>query len=232
MPLGPFRSGAENGPWMSSNHSELWFTDFSARHQLFHVLDPLGTPSAPTLLTLDDGTSNYDDAFVDNAGALWFTFATAGTSVICEAPKNGTNFQPPMCHSELAIATAQEPSVSRNGLTLYFSDGTDLYVATRTLIQGPFNMPIQMAFHHAESPSVTNDGMELYFKDLTFSTPKLGYATISGDALTDHGQVLPFQDPTQQYLDPDITADGNTLVFAIGKASAASLAYVIRTCTP
>jgi hypothetical protein len=235
-PLGPFAgSQHENAPWMSKDHSSLWFTDWTSRHQLLHV-DPLDATPTPLPTNFDDLVTNYDDPFLDDNGALWFGHTETPGSVIYEAPKTMSGFAPPMAHVELGVAQALEPSLTQDGLKLYFSDGMHLFQATR----GPGDFlfldvkQLQLApAGLAQSPSVTADGTELYFKDYRPSPAPahISHALIQPDgSLVDLGEVGSFQDPAVVYFDPDISSDGKTLVFATPTATGSSMFYVSRDC--
>jgi Tol biopolymer transport system component len=130
-----------------------------------------------------------------------------------------------------------EPSISSDGLTLYFSDGHspqysnrlpgglggqgDIWMVTRASVNGTWGEPINLGpavnSQHAIHPSISSDNLSLYFQ--THRSGSLGHCDIM--VATRKSISDPFGDPV--FLKnvnaggadwtPDISADGLTLFF-------------------
>ncbi|MHC4310616.1 MAG: hypothetical protein ACYSSN_11780, partial [Planctomycetota bacterium] len=130
-----------------------------------------------------------------------------------------------------------EPSISSDGLTLYFSDGHsptfgnrlpgglggqgDIWMVTRISIHDAWGEPINLGpavnSQHAIHPSISSDSLSLYFQ--THRSGALGHCDIM--VATRKSMFDPFGDPV--FLKkvnaggpdwtPDISADGLTLFF-------------------
>ena len=130
-----------------------------------------------------------------------------------------------------------EPSISSDGLTLYFSDGHlpqygnrlpgglsgqgDIWMVIRASVNGAWGEPINLGpainSQHAIHPSISSDSLSLYFQ--THRSGSLGHCDIM--VATRESVFDPFGDPV--FLKnvnsggadwtPDISADGLTLFF-------------------
>ena len=130
-----------------------------------------------------------------------------------------------------------EPSISSDGLTLYFSDGHsptfgnrlpgglggqgDIWMVTRASVNGAWGEPINLGpavnSQHAIHPSISSDSLSLYFQ--THRSGALGHCDIM--VATRKSMLDPFGDPV--FLKnvntggpdwtPDISTDGLTLFF-------------------
>jgi hypothetical protein len=130
-----------------------------------------------------------------------------------------------------------DPSISSDGLTLYFSDGHsptfgnrmpgglggqgDIWMVTRVSVNGAWGEPINLGptvnNQHAIHPSISSDGLSLYFQ--SHRPGALGHCDIM--VATRNSTSDPFEDPVfirkvntgGPEWTPDISADGLTLFF-------------------
>lgn len=130
-----------------------------------------------------------------------------------------------------------EPSISSDGLTLYFSDGHspefgnrmpgglggqgDIWMITRPTIYDDWSAPVNIGSavnsQHAIHPSISSDGLSLYFQ--SHRPGALGHCDIM--VTTRESTSDPFGDPmflknvntSGPEWTPDISADGLTLFF-------------------
>jgi Tol biopolymer transport system component len=130
-----------------------------------------------------------------------------------------------------------DPSISSDGLTLYFSDGHsptfgnlspgglggqgDIWMVTRASVNGAWGEPINLGpavnSQHAIHPSISSDSLSLYFQ--SHRPGALGHCDIM--VATRNSTSDPFEDPVfirkvntgGPEWTPDISADGLTLFF-------------------
>jgi Tol biopolymer transport system component len=130
-----------------------------------------------------------------------------------------------------------DPSISSDGLTLYFSDGHsptfgnrlpsglggqgDIWMVARASVNDAWGEPINLGpavnSQHAIHPSISSDGLSLYFQSHRPGT--LGHCDIM--VATRNSTSDPFEDPVLirkvntggPEWTPDISADGLTLFF-------------------
>lgn len=226
---------AATSPWLSPSRDEIYFTVLpggSGPPTIMHSTLVAGAWMQPTVVVLG-GTSQNDNPFMADDGALWFDNADGPARVIYEAQAVGGGFGRLIAHPELApdLAGAKEPSVSPDGHTIYYANvaTTQLY----TSIDGAASqMLTRSTTASIESPSVSGDGSTLYFSDYT-NGELISEAAISGASLSGIQNLAPFQ-VGGSFFDPDISRDGTTLVFAALTQAAphARLFYVQRTCLP
>ncbi|MDB4957554.1 MAG: hypothetical protein JWO36_5123 [Myxococcales bacterium] len=223
-------------PWLSANGNELWF----ARRQsptdidIFRAVRVNNTwgPAEPAV-NVDD-PNLQDNPFVSDDGmTMFYDAGTSTTEQIQEAqrPADGVTFGAPRLHSELSHGRI-EPALSRDQLTLYFSNGSSIYRATRTEPMTDFQPPQQLDSGgiSIESPSIASDDTTLYVTGHIGGGTLIYTGTITGAAITGL-QTLPFE-TSGLYFDATVSRDGRTLVFAHTDDSTvpAHLWYVTRDC--
>lgn len=137
-----------------------------------------GTWSIPQPLALVNSASHESDPTITGDGLTMFYTGNAGTSqgyAIWTATRATTNdpFGNPMLVPELDdAADDQDPSISPDGLTIYFDStrgvNRELYVAKRNVVTDPFGIPSPVIINGEvqalrTAPAISADGLDLYY---------------------------------------------------------------------
>lgn len=163
---------------------------------------PALTPDGLTLLFTSErsgGAGKYD----------LYQASRASRTAPFSAPRNLTALN--------TAATEDGPTVTADGLTLYFcrSTGTScqLYRATRPDRFADFADPQPVAsMPNAWGPAVSRDGTELFYTTMSGNVGDLARATVSGTTITIDGPVTELNDSGHQGF-ATLSADGLTILF-------------------
>ena len=135
-----------------------------------------------------------------------------------------------------SIANEQAPSISSDGLELYFSDHagapyrsggfglSDLWVTTRPTKDDPWGVPVNLgpvvnSSASDEHPSISADGLELYFGSTRAGGSGTHDLWVTTRLTKDHPWTEPVNlgstvNSADSEWDPEISADGLSLYFA------------------
>jgi len=131
----------------------------------------LSTANSPTGLTFDAATPTSLDGVSDLAWSgdgNTFYFANNGTYYMADF--NGSQFSQIRSNADFQFASpVTHPTFRGDGLQMYFSNGVDLYVSTRTKAMNEMFTSEVMDADLSDlawgdrSPSITADGLQIFF---------------------------------------------------------------------
>ncbi len=110
--------------------------------------------------------------------------------------------------------------ISADGLTAYYTDGTDLYSVSRATRSAAFGTPGPRLAQNVRFPAISGDELTIYYTT--------GGGGVYSKQRTSKTAAFPNTAPTTVYTDgkdPDVTADGTTLVLGKDGTGAGMAAF-------
>lgn len=232
MPLVELDDGIrEFEPALRHDLLEVWFMQVGqARDELHRATrtDP-SLPFGPRELAPFSSTVDDSDPSLTGDGLrLLFTSDRAGSNDVWEVtrPALDAPFAEPRLVLGLGPYNIMSFDISFDGLTIYFQDSnvaidTATYAATRPALDQPFADPAILIAPDARFPAISPDSLELFFNPPGSDQLARRARTSVDDAFTGEQVVL-----LDSGDDPDLAADGRTLIVARGS----TLAILRRAC--
>lgn len=155
----------------------LYFSSNRSGWELFRATrpTPYGAFGAPTHLVelTDPGTDAGPCVRIDELEIVWYSSRAGGGGGgldLWRATRSSPTalFGTPMPITELNTSASEAgPSLTGNGLTIYFQRGSDLWTATRPNWSSPFGTPSPVTELNTGSverePHISLDGLTIYF---------------------------------------------------------------------
>jgi len=220
--------------WLSRDRTELLFSSArTGNYELYRATR--ASPEVPwEVPVLYYQSAAYDDnPFISEDGMLWFSNDATGDFELREAPR-ATPASNEIVLSSPAVSD-EAPSLTVDGLTLYYDSSRDLFRSGRAATTDMFTTATRIDELSSPvfecCPSITSDGTFMFISEGFGNT--IRSAMIS--QWTGSSFTVPTQfQPTQMGLEVNdvyITPDGLTVLFAARTATTANDIYSIdREC--
>jgi hypothetical protein len=241
-------SSEEADPWISPDELTLYF-DSNRSPSMGRAIwiavrgakgEAFGNPAR--VIELDNAADDYDAALNSDLTQIWFGSLRSGTRQLHTAvrPDSASPFMAPGLVSITgdSVVPQLSPSISPDGLELYY--GRDLEVAyasrTDTLLDFTFVRELDELNASATdgNPTISADGLELFFDSYRNGPPAIFTATRADTAsmfsgLTELPELVAVPN-TMGGGSPDLSADGRTLYYWINVGGQLDLYTSTRSC--
>jgi Tol biopolymer transport system component len=241
-------SSEEADPWISPDELTLYFesnrSPSSGRAIWFATratkAAPFGTPVRQ--LELDDAMDDHDPALNADLTQIWFGSLRTGAAELHTAvrPDSASPFMNPALASITgdSVVPSVGPSLTADGLGLYYGRDLEVAFATRTDTLGAFTFVRELDEINAAptdgNPTITADGLELFFDSYRNGPAAIFAATRPDTSSLFSGLTeltsLPMVASGIAAGSPDISADGRTLYYWIDLGGQLDLYTSTRSC--
>lgn len=232
-----FGSDPIHSPWLSENREQLWWGSAYAGSGLDHDIQYSNVTGQAfdNLQRVNVVNGLYQDhPFIDDGGVLWFDDGPDSTTTTINESRPPYETKTP--HVELAGGI--EPSLTSDAGTIVFAryftpSEPHLWRASRAAGNSLFDAPEELMFAGpAQSPSISSTGKEIAFTRLeSGKRPRIFLGTIDEAGTIVADEIHGFQSDTAwSYFDPNLSRDGETLVYAAGPDNGIALYMLTRSC--
>ncbi len=217
-------SDSEFEPQLRHDRLEVWWIQLvSGNADLYRATRPDQAASfGPRELVFGGPDHDTAPSLTGDGLRLVFSSDRAGSPEAWEMTRPTLNepFAAPRNLLGLGALGSQTLDISFDGKTLYFvADGNNTMAASRPDFTSPFGAATLIA-EGTNWPSISSDGLEIFFNTATGSVERRARSsTVAPFSAT--GQLI-----FDQADDPDLTADGSTLIVGRNR----TLAIVTRSC--
>jgi Tol biopolymer transport system component len=181
-----------------------------------------------SIAALDTPSTETDPDWSSDGTLLYFSSDRGGMDHLYQSAYSGGAFAAPTLVPGLESVLAIGEIVSRDGLEMFFTDvssgSADISRATRASVSDPWTVlgsVDELDSSNADGwPTLSADGLTMYLESDRSGKEQIYIATRPsiGAAFSTPALVASLADPNNDYGDPDLSSDGNTMYFSSNRS--------------